>query len=32
MPQNHNPLRSATIFTIKDAAFVRVTDFELQSN
>lgn len=29
MPQNHNPLRSATIFTIKDAAFVRVTDFEI---
>lgn len=27
--EDHNPLRSATIFTIKDSAFVPVTDFTL---
>lgn len=29
MPENHNPLRSATIFTIKDSSFVHVTEFEI---
>lgn len=29
LPNSHNPLRSATIFTIQDASFVRVTDYQI---
>lgn len=29
LPESHNPLRSATIFTIQDSSFVRVTDYML---
>lgn len=29
LPESHNPLRAATIFTIQDSSFVRVTDYML---
>lgn len=29
IPETHNPIRTATIFTIKDSKFVRVTDYTI---